>query len=236
MDVTTKDIQGFEGLYTVDSTGRVYSTRKNLYLKGKTGKDRYKEYSLYRDGVVTYKRGHRLVSEAFIPNPENKPVVNHKNNIPDDNRVENLEWCSVEHNTRHALADFVNTKGKCLSNLNREDFEEMIRLYSSGYSYSKLITYFRLTCTVDDIGQVLAGKKHREVSGITIDLRDNRNHDSFTLSDQDVWNILSVYYVGKFKQSTICKAYNLLPGLVSRIVNGKRRQGVFERFHKEVLV
>jgi len=65
-------------------------------------KDGYEIISTRKpNGRTTSARVHRLVAEAYIPNPENKPVINHINGIKDDNRVENLEWATVAENTQH---------------------------------------------------------------------------------------------------------------------------------------
>ena len=101
-----RDIKGFEGKYMVSNTGEVKSlnyrrTGKEEILKGVDYGEGYLYVSLWKDGKVKQCRINRLVAQAFIPNPNNLPEVNHKNEDKTDNRVENLEWCSKSHNVNH---------------------------------------------------------------------------------------------------------------------------------------
>lgn len=86
--------------YSVSNFGRVKNNKKNTILSPRDLRG-YKRVSLWYNGKANDHRIHRLVAEAFIPNIENKPEVNHKNGIRNDNRVVNLEWVTGNENAKH---------------------------------------------------------------------------------------------------------------------------------------
>lgn len=88
--------------YLISPEGVIYNKSRLRPLKSQASRGRYQSITLHGDdGVVHTRRVHQLVAMAFLPNPEMKPTVNHKNHDPTDNRVCNLEWATVTEQNRH---------------------------------------------------------------------------------------------------------------------------------------
>ena len=105
-----KDIEGYEGLYQVSSEGRIKSLSRltsngrkiaEKILKPSNNGWGYLQVILCKDGKHINHRIHRLVAQAFIPNPENKPEVNHIDENKENNNVDNLEWVTSKENSNH---------------------------------------------------------------------------------------------------------------------------------------
>lgn len=109
-----KDVKGFEAYYSVSNKGRIFCKRKEMILISKGSIDKYRSIGLRDDKDFKTYKVHRLVAEAFIPNSENKPFINHINCVRSDNKVENLEWCTPRENKVHAVEFYKNLQRECV--------------------------------------------------------------------------------------------------------------------------
>jgi len=140
MNEIWKNIEGYNGDYQVSNLGRVksYKYKAPRILKNVLNEYGYFRLNLSKNGKIKLYRVHRLVAETFLPNPENKPCINHKNGIKTDNRVENLEWCTYSENHIHAYKNGLMTVSDISgeksggSKLTNEKVNNIRQLYNSG--------------------------------------------------------------------------------------------------------
>ena len=166
-----KDIAGYEGIYQVSSTGLIKSLDRISYkgdkinqLKGRLLKpylnlvSGYLSVSLSSDGIVIAFTIHRLVANAFIPNPNEYREVNHISGIKIDNSVENLEWCTRNHNIKHAydigLRDRYHKRKWGI--IKPIDAMIMKEARAAGFLIRQIASYWKINET--SVGDVLKGK------------------------------------------------------------------------------
>lgn len=116
-----KTVKGFEN-YLIGNNGEIYNKmtqRSKRPTSNHTGKG-YLYVDLYNKGVRRRVYVHRLVADAFIPNKENKPYINHIDGNPHNNSVENLEWCTPLENVEHASKIISTMKQYLLANIKRK--------------------------------------------------------------------------------------------------------------------
>ncbi len=97
-----KKIEGYEN-YTIDIYGHVYNTKRKRYLKGGISHGGYLRVGLRKNNIPKSYSIHRLVAKAFIPNPLNKPCINHIDRNKTNNIVTNLEWCTILENIQYGI-------------------------------------------------------------------------------------------------------------------------------------
>lgn len=133
-----RPIYGYEGLYEVSNLGRVKSlgndkSRKEKILKPHKHRKGYLVVNLYRNGKMKNFLVHRLVAEAFIPNPYGFEQVNHRDENKANNCSSNIEWCSAKYNTNYGTRNkrIASVRSKGVEASKYEDFREICLRFAS---------------------------------------------------------------------------------------------------------
>lgn len=172
-----KDIKGFDN-YQISNLCRVKNVKFNRFVKPLLDKHGYTCVNLYKDGKMKHLLLHRLLAIAFIPNPENKPCVDHINTDRTDNRIENLRWVTNKenHNNPLSLVNHANaSRGRVVSEEQKKrQSEKMKGRFKGVRKFSKKI-----------IQLTLDGNFVREWDSI----KDAA--DSFGVTSSAIWNCLN---------------------------------------------
>ena len=139
-----KPLLGFEGRYDISNLGRIKNIKSNRIVKSQISPQGYLCCSLRRIGETKTCtiRINRAIAQAFIPNPYNYPVVNHKDGNKLNNSIENLEWCTYKHNIQHSFALGLQTPNGC--KLIKDDYAMIHAMRRSGYRYREIVAAFNL--------------------------------------------------------------------------------------------
>jgi hypothetical protein len=129
-----KDVKGYEGFYKVNKNSDIYSIKSGKIIIPQ--KNEYVTIKLYKNGKGTRRSVHRIVAEAYHRNPNNKPLVNHKDGNKHNNKSNNLEWSTHKENAKHAYElgliirnDQVKPNAKIIKQLEMNG--RMVRMFSS---------------------------------------------------------------------------------------------------------
>lgn len=131
-----EDIVDYEGYYQISNLGRIKSLKrkyrkKEIFIKTSKNKDGYIYVILSKNNISKCFLVHRLVAQTFIPNPNNFPEINHKDENKYNNYVDNLEWCDRKYNINY------NNLSKRINRINRKDLSKQVYQYDLNNNFIK---------------------------------------------------------------------------------------------------
>ena len=213
-DEVWKDIEGYEGLYQVSTCGNIKSlakprkngngrsyTQKEKLLKQTFTSTGYKKVELYKDGKRKGFKVHRLVAIAFIPNPDNKPEVNHIDGNKINNNIDNLEWVTSSENSIHAYETGLSPNKKELDEI------RIIELYNKGASKEEISRMF-------DVSNVVIARILKE-NGIRLRTKSEASN-KYHLDELDLKELLRTR-----TQKQLAEELGCSQSLISKKINNK---------------
>lgn len=215
------------GHYAISDEGRIMrlsrgmGARPGRMLSPIQNRDGYVVVNLKVHGKQKICRVHRLVGEAFLPNPKNKPQINHKNNDRQDNRASNLEWVTNLENASHASDNrlLVHGSAHASTKLKEDDVRDIRQRYQNGETLQSLSRAYEIT--LGSLSPMVRGKTWKHVAGAAPAKREPRAK----LTEDQVLLIRQEYKEG-VKQADLCRKYGISKGTMSELVRGKIWQNI----------
>lgn len=156
-----KDIPGYEGFYSVTDDGYIGSHHSNRFIKGNPNSEGYLLCTLSREGIGQKVRIHRVVAEVYIPNPLEKPYVNHKDGNKQNNVVSNLEWVNASENISHAYSLGLISSHRSLTPEDVEYIRNNYKKYSREFSLKFFAEKFHVS--IHAIQSILKGRTYKNL-------------------------------------------------------------------------
>jgi len=221
-----KWIEGYEGQYSITSDGIVYSFkygRKKALSQGLSGKNGYRIVSLCsKKGKM--KIVHRLVAQAFVPNPENKPQVNHEDGNKLNNNAWNLSWTTAIENINHAINNGLINQRKeqnPSAKLSQSDISKILDIISlNQFSQAKIGAMFGVGSST--INRIKSGQTPWTIDVIGFKAIPNTR---FRITDEDVIEIKKLL-LANIPQKVIAAKFGISIPYICRINRGKTRQNI----------
>ena len=206
-----KPLERYDGLYLISDEGEIFSTRSKRMLTPIVQSNGYVRIELNVNGENQKEYVHRLVAECFIPNPNNYPIVNHKDENPRNNRADNLEWCSYQYNSNY---------GKCQKKIQEN------RTYSSGAENAKSKRVYQYDLEGNFIAEYGSTGEAARVTGLAAPniaraaAGTRRQYAGYVWSYKKEFKGYTSEIVEKFKKGAILM-YDLQGNLIRRFENSK---------------
>lgn len=206
-----KPLERYDSLYLVSNQGDVFSVRSNRKIVQRAWRNEYLAVELNVNGVAKKEYVHRLVAECFCPNPNNYPIVNHKDEDPKNNRADNLEWCTYKYNSNY---------GNCQKKIHEK------RVYYSGAknAKSKYVFQFDLEGNlIAEYGGVREAERKTGLAGNCISKAATgklRQYAGYVWSYEEEFPGYTSEIAERFKKGPILM-YDLQGNLIQRFENSK---------------